>query len=387
MPKVQLKSALSSLREPGDIADDLIAQLGGSEIPRLVTVFSSLPCDNAALNRAIRERLPEDTRIIGATTAGEIDRDGYHRKTVQMCSLSGDFEVGVGLGRGLSKDAMGAGLVAVAHACRELGIMPTDLDPRSNVGVVIDDGSQNKKEELLLGMMERNQSMTLVGGGAMAQGSGSKVRPAQIFFDGEAIEDAALVAFFSLGVRWSTIRSHWYEPTGKMLTITKVDDSCRRVLEIDGQPALKRYMDILGVGRDELEFGKPKGFAKNPTALHVGREYFIRAPWRVLDDDSIEFANLLEEGTELELMKAGDMVESARKAIQEELPRRIAHPQCALIFECSGRGAFTEALGKSEEISRVFAAAPPCGGFLSDFGVYCGFQINATLTILVFGDT
>ncbi len=170
MPKVQLKSALSSLREPGDIADDLIAQLGGSEIPRLVTVFSSLPCDNAALNRAIRERLPEDTRIIGATTAGEIDRDGYHRKTVQMCSLSGDFEVGVGLGRGLSKDAMGAGLVAVAHACRELGIMPTDLDPRSNVGVVIDDGSQNKKEELLLGMMERNQSMTLVGGGAMAQG-------------------------------------------------------------------------------------------------------------------------------------------------------------------------------------------------------------------------
>lgn len=387
MPKVQLKSALSCLSEPEEIADDLIAQIGGSEIPRLITVFSSLPCDNAALNKAIRERLPEDTRIIGATTAGEIDRDGYHRKTVQMCSLTGDFEVGVGLGRGVSKDAMGAGLTAVAAACRELGIMPTDLDPRSNVGVVIDDGSQNKKEELLLGMMERNQSITLVGGGAMRQVIAGKTRPAQVFFDGYAFEDAALVIFFSLGVRWSAIRSHWYEPTGQKLTITKVDDSCRRVLEIDGVPAVQRYMDILGVEKDELAFGMPKGFARNPTALHVGREYFIRAPWRILDDNSIEFANLLEEGTELELMKTGDMVETTRKTLQEELPRRIAHPQCALVFECSGRGAFAESTGKTAELSGLFADAPPCAGFLSDFGVYCGFQINATLTILVFGDT
>lgn len=382
MPKVQLKSARSRLSEPSEIADDLVAQLGPGETPKLVTLFASLPCDTAALAAAVHERLPEGTRMIGATSAGEIDTAGYHRGTVQLCALSGAFEVGLGLGQHISKDAMGAGLSAVNNACRELGIMPTDLDPRSNVGVVIDDGSQNKKEELLLGMMERNQSLTLVGGGAVSCGAA----PAQIFVDGKAISDAALVTLFSLGVRWTAIRSHWYEPTGQVLTITKVDDTCRRVLEIDGMPAAQRYMEILGVCRDELDFGKAKGFSSHPTALHVGREYFIRAPWRVLDDDSIEFANLLEEDTELDLMKTGSMAEATRKALHEEIPRRVSQPHCALVFECQGRGAHADAAGKADEISRVYTGAPPLGGFLCDFGVYCGFQLNATLTILVFGD-
>jgi hypothetical protein len=384
MPKVELCSARSALADPHEVADDLLLQLGPIS-PKLVTLFASRDRDQTALNRAIRARLPDDARLIGATTAGEIDRDGLHAGTVVLGAMSGDFEVGLGVGKGLSRDAMGAGVQAVATACRELGIMPADLDPRSNVGLVIDDGYENKKEELLLGMLEKNQSIVLVGGGAAddRREGGS----ALLHVDGQVMNDAALVAMFSTGTPWAAIRSHWYEPTGEKVTITKVDDTCRRVLEIDGKPAVKRYQEILNVDVSELDFTKPNGFATRPTALLVGREYFIRSPWTPLDDGSILFANLLEDGMELELMKLGDIGGMTRKFFEEEIPRRVPGPTAALVFHCSGRSVFAEAVGKTEELSDAFKAAPPCAGFNVNFEVYCGFQINATLTVLAFGAT
>lgn len=382
MPKVELRSARSALADPHEVADDLVEQLG-PVVPKLVTLFASRDRDQIALNRAVRARLPDDTRLIGATTAGEIDRDGMHVGTVVLGAMSGDFEVGLGIGKGLSRDAMGAGVEAVGSACRELGIMPADLDPRSNVGLVIDDGYENKKEELLLGMLEKNQSIVLVGGGAADdRGDGGS---ALLHVDGQVTNDAALVALFSTGTPWAAVRSHWYEPTGEMVTITKVDDTCRRVLEIDGKPAVKRYQEILGVEPSELDFIKPRGFATRPTALRVGREYFIRSPWTPLDDGSILFANLLEEGMELELMRLGDIGEMTRKFFEEEVPRRVPSPTAALVFHCSGRSVFAESVGKTQELSAAFSAAPPCAGFNVNFEVYCGFQINATLTVLAFG--
>ncbi|MCK6592351.1 MAG: FIST C-terminal domain-containing protein [Polyangiaceae bacterium] len=359
MPKVELRSARSALADPHEVADDLVEQLG-PVVPKLVTLFASRDRDQIALNRAVRARLPDDTRLIGATTAGEIDRDGMHVGTVVLGAMSGDFEVGLGIGKGLSRDAMGAGVQAVGSACRELGIMPADLDPRSNVGLVIDDGYENKKGD---------------GGSAL------------LHVDGQVTNDAALVALFSTGTPWAAVRSHWYEPTGEMVTITKVDDTCRRVLEIDGKPAVKRYQEILGVEPSELDFIKPRGFATRPTALRVGREYFIRSPWTPLDDGSILFANLLEEGMELELMRLGDIGGMTRKFFEEEVPRRVPSPTAALVFHCSGRSVFAESVGKTQELSAAFSAAPPCAGFNVNFEVYCGFQINATLTVLAFGAT
>ncbi|HLM76063.1 MAG TPA: hypothetical protein VK459_25330, partial [Polyangiaceae bacterium] len=72
---------------------------------------------------------------------------------------------------------------------------------------------------------------------------------------------------------------------------------------------------------------------------------------------------------------------------EEEIPRRVPGPTAALVFHCSGRSVFAEAVGKTEELSDAFKAAPPCAGFNVNFEVYCGFQINATLTVLAFGAT
>lgn len=385
MAQVKMHTARTTLKEPDAAAEDLLSQLGGTH-PRLVTMFASRDRDQVALNRAVRARLPQGTRLIGATTAGELDNTGIHEGSVVLSALSGDFEIGLGLGSGLSVDAIGAGAAAIKRACEDLGVRQQDLDPRKYVGLVIDDGFRYKKEELLLGILEKSQTLVLVGGGASDHNRDPARQSALIHVDGEVAGDAVLVALFKTHAPWAALRSHWYVPTGEKLTITKVDESHTRALEIDGQPAAKRYAEILGVDDvSQLEFGTPHGFAVRPTALRVGREYFIRAAWKPQDDGSILFANLLEEGTELELMKIGDMAGMTRSFFTDELPRRVQNPQAALLFHCGGRMWYASATNSVSQLAETLRAAPTAAGMNVHFEIYSGFHINTTLTTLVFG--
>ena len=104
-----------------------------------------------------------------------------------------------------------------------------------------------------------------------------------------------------------------------------------------------------------------------------------------MPDGSILFANLLEEGSELEIMKIGDIVESTRTFFEDELPQRVPSPQGALLFHCGGRKWFATSSGKLADLSATFQAAPPCVGLNVNFEIYCGFHINTTLTTLILG--
>ena len=380
-----MQSVRTTQSEPVAAAEDLLRQLQGGDTPKLVTVFASRERDQLALNRALRERLPKGTRLIGATTAGELDNRGIHSGSVVLGALSGDFEVGLGLGTGLSADPVSAGATAMKRAAQELGVRQADLDARQYVGLVIDDGFRYKKEELLLGILEKNQALMLVGGGAADHEPDPTRQSALLHVDGEVSTDSVLVALFKTSAPWAALRSHWYQPLGERLTITRVDDSATRALEIDGKPAAQRYADMLGVAVDDLEFGKPRGFAAHPTALKVGREYFIRAPWKALPDGSILFANLLEEGSELELMRVGDMAGMTRTFFQEELPRRVHNPQATLLFHCSGRMWYAHATGSAPALAETLRHAPTAAGMNVHFELYSGFHINTTLTVLAFG--
>jgi hypothetical protein len=388
MSEVQLKSARTTEKDPEQAAEALWRELSRElrgHTPKLVTLFASYDRDHEALNRAVRKRLPAETRLLGASTAGEVDNSGIHTDSVILGALYGDFDIGLGLGKNLSDDAISAGAQALLRAADELGVRPQDLDPRKTVGVVIDDGTRYKKEELLLGVLDKCPALTLVGGGAASPYFEDPDKHSILHVDGEVATDATLVALFRTDAPWAAMRSHCYTPTGRTLKITKIDESCTRALEIDGQPAAQRYSEILGVPVGELEFGKGSGFSASPTALKVGREYFIRAPWKVLPDNSIVFANLLDEGVELEIMQYTDMGESTRRFFAEELPKRVPNPTAALLFHCSGRTWVASANGIFPGLSAAFAAAPPSAGFNVAFEIYCGFQINTTLTVLAFG--
>src|SRR5262245_41757088 len=99
MPSVEMIHARTTARDAAAAADDLCKQLGSTK-PKLVVMFASRDRDQLELNKAVRERLPAGTRLLGATTGGELDRDGMHFGTVVAAGLIGDIEVGLGVGHG-----------------------------------------------------------------------------------------------------------------------------------------------------------------------------------------------------------------------------------------------------------------------------------------------
>lgn len=384
MAKIHIHSARTDNEQPAQAAEELVKQLGDSN-PKLVTLYATRAYDHRALNAAVRARLPKSTRLIGATTSAPIDNTGMHFNGAALGALTGDFEVGLGIGHGLSVDAMSAGNQAISRAREELGVRPVDIDTRHYVGCVIDDGYRYKKEELLLGILEKNPSLLLVGGGASDHEQDPAKQMALVHLDGEVAGDAAVLALFRTDAPFAALRHHAYMPTGRTLTITKLDDTQKRVLEIDGKPATQRYAELLGISIDELDYPNQKGFGGFSLALRVGREYFMRSPWFPNADGSILFANLLQEGTELELMRLGNMAESTVKFFQEELPRRVQSPQCVLLFNCTGRVWLSQAAGTVDQLSDSFKSAPPAIGMNAWFETYCGFHISSTLTMLAFG--
>jgi len=383
MPSVTLHSARTTELDPERAVEKLVSQLEGGE-PKLVTLYAPRSHDHVGLNKAVRARFPK-ARLIGASTGGEIDRKGIHQGSVLLGAVSGDFEVGIGLGRNLSTAAMSAGDTAISTAARELDVRDDALGTKRYVALVIDDGFRYKKEEFLMGIMSRNQALVAVGGGASDYEQDPAKQSALIHVDDEVSTDSVATVLFKTDAPWAAFRNHWYHPTGRTLRLTKVDVTTNRALEIDGKPAAARYAELLGVTPDDLEFGKPKGFGVMPTALKVGREYFIRAPWKPLPDGSILFANMLEEGVELELVRIGDPAADTKKFFEVEIPARVQNPRAAFLFHCSGRMWQATAMGEVENLSNAFKSAPECVGFNVYFETYCGFHINTTLTSLVFG--
>ncbi|HEU4412234.1 MAG TPA: FIST N-terminal domain-containing protein [Polyangiaceae bacterium] len=385
MAKVTLTTARTAEGEAAAAADELVGALGGAR-PELAMLFIGSRRDQGAIYRAVRERLPRATKVVAASSDTAIDNAGFHENGVVLAALSGDLEVGVGLGRGLASDASGAGIAAVNQALAELGARPSDVDPRTYVAMVIDDGYRLKKEELLLGILTEAPALSLVGGGAGSHlPLGDPGVAGVVQAGGETLGDAALVVVVRTRAPWAVLRHHAYRPLGERLTITKVDPSCKLALEIDGQPAARAYAERLGVGVDELAFGLPRGFSDRPTAVRVGREYFMHAAIKPLPDDSILFCNLLREGTELELMQLVDMGEALAAFLRDELPSRVPSPQATLLFSCNARSWVARRQGMQAGLDRALSLAPPSAGMNAMFELYNGFQINSTITVLAFG--
>ena len=381
MPSVQLSTSRSSSTVPDLAAEEAVARLEGGE-PKIVFGFVAGPFDHAAYHRALHARLPKGTRLITSSTGGEITNQGYSENSLVVTTLSGDLDVGIGWSTGLTLDAANAGAVAIERAARELGVRVADLDRRHGA-VVIDDGFKMKKEEMLLGVLEKNQGLVLVGGGARGYDFMNGI--GWMGVDGEVFSDGVIVMAFQTSVPWAALRSHWFEPTGQRVRVTKVDLATRRILELDGQPAGTRWAEVVGAERDQITVAHPDQILRWMMATKVGREYFLRSVGVSMEGDMLESMNLLQEDQELEVMKVGDPVASTKRFFQEELPRRVPNATAALLFDCGARKFYSQLAGKMDEVGAAFSLAPPCGGLTVQLETYCGFMICSTLTSLVFG--
>lgn len=321
--------------------------------------------------------------MISSSTCTSITNEGYDKDRVVVGLLGGDLDVGIGWGTQLDKDALSLGTNIIEKAAQELGVRVSEMDRKKYGAIVIDDGSRMKKEELLLGVLEKNQSLIVAGGGAKVEQHG---KPGWMGVDGEVFTDGALALLFHTDAPWAASRYHSYQPLGKRVRITKIDEVRNRIVEFDGEPAAQRWAKLLGVPSEHLTFECLTEVIKWGLALRVGNEYFMRALQKAQDSNELMTSHWIQEGQEFELMREVDTATDTREFLSNTIRGRVSNPTCALFFDCTARKMVADIKGETGALSAAFSAAPPCLGAIVYYESYCSFMVGGTLTSFVFGE-
>ena len=161
-----------------------------------------------------------------------------------------------------------------------------------------------------------------------------------IFDNTKVFSDGVAVAFFYTDKLVETVYTGAYEETQNVGVVTKVDGD-RKLVEIDHEPALKKYASWIGIDADELKGGnllvasitKPLGVKDA-----LGDLVAIRHPMAGNDDYSINLGNKVVENTAVIQMNTtvDGLIESTKNAVKE-IKEEIESPGAYFLVHCGGR--------------------------------------------------
>jgi hypothetical protein len=165
----------------------------------------------------------------------------------------------------------------------------------------------------------------------------------KVFSNGGAFADGVAVAFFYTDKPFANYFTGAYRETGDMGIITKIEGQ-RKLVEIDGVPAVKKYAGWMGVEADSL-----KGAALLVAAItsplgvkdRLGDLVAIRHPMNGNDDYSMAIGNNLAVGTAVIRMEAtvDELIGSTKDALKV-VKEKLAVPAGAFhLVHCGGRRA------------------------------------------------
>ncbi|MDR1534618.1 MAG: FIST C-terminal domain-containing protein [Planctomycetota bacterium] len=351
--------------------------------PAQVVFFSGVDYDGQRLAAEMRQAFP-GAITFGCTSSGEIANGVMLRQSVAAMAFDRDtfdiFEMIVlphaGPDRQLNDPAK---LVddAFAGFSARLGVPSMDnLDYSKYLFMVFADGSNYFIEPI----MERAGDLTSVPFfGGMAGNDLLDNKCIQVFLNGEAHRDAAVLALIKPKYRFAVLKTEGLVITDRAFTITDSDYERRLLKTLDDRPAIEVYAEAIGTPVPEITM--EKSFAQWPVGIMVGDEPFLRFPMKALPDGSMEFGHAIREGCRLKLCRLGGTLASTARALAD-MEKKLGGIAGILHVNCMLRHRELEELGQLEEFGDLFKGYPNAG-FSSHGEIYISIA-NMTSTMLVF---
>ena len=320
-----------------------MAQLADAKVGLL---FTSCVLDQEAVIKGIRS--VAGAHVLGCTSSAAICvKDGYLNSESGysgIMSFGGDVEVGVaGAAKQDGEDAREIGRRLAREAMKELGGLEPDYFFMA--------ASPAEEEKYIAGIQDVIGNVPVFGGSAAdntVEGKWSVICDDKIFPDGCAI---ALFASKAPMVNLYTGQFHESDHFGVMTKV--VNDRC--LVEIDGEPALKKYCEWTGKTEEACGGGnllvetifKPLG-VKDIT----GRLTAIRHPMEATDDLSMNIGAQLTEKTAVIQMELtpDEMVAANPKTIKEVDEKLDGGADAYFLIHCGGRRLGLQLENKEAEI-------------------------------------
>ncbi|MDR1325335.1 MAG: methyl-accepting chemotaxis protein [Treponema sp.] len=345
---------------------------------KVVIYFFSIEFERMEPHKAMKKAFPQ-AACIGASMVGGWSTTGAVEKGITAMSLSSSEveEVITSFQVGVKENATRAAINSINELKRRLG--GQKVDPDKYLGLIFLDGLCMSESIIKEFTLDKTLNLPFVGGSAADEFAFAKT----LVTVNDSISDDGL-AVMILKMKIPFFFSHYVHlvPTTKTLTVTNSEVSKRIVWEINGEDAASYYAKILNIPSvDKISFDI---CAHNPMGMCVGDSVYVRTPNGVVDGKGLGFYCYIDAGTELHLLRSGDMIGNARNALLEAKEFLAGEIKGALLFNCGVRYMELQETGKVKDFNQVFSGTNFIG--FNTFGEELFIHHNQTLTAIFFGE-
>jgi hypothetical protein len=379
--EVALKPARAHVTGPGGpavqaLVEELYQGLRG-EVATAVLWFASSAYDPHELAGPLAAAFP-DAAVIGCSTAGEFTDRSMATGGISAIALPYGLLTGaVAALADLSGD-VAEGTWRAVHALEaSLGTPLRELDPIHHLGFLLIDGV-NRAEEMVNEVIGNAAPLLDVVGGSA--GDDLAFRRTWVSVGEHVSYAGAALMVCQSAVPYHVVKACSFVPTGRALQITEADVPNRTVLAFDGRPATLAYAEAVGIGVERLDASV---WMEHPLGLMIDGRPWIRSPQSVRHDGGITFFAQILPGTQVQVMRATDLVQDTRAALAAAWTALGGEASGAVMFNCILRRLELDARGTGAAFLHAFDGLPTAG--FHTYGESWLGHMNQTLTGVVFG--
>jgi hypothetical protein len=295
-------------------------------------LFCHIDFDFAKLLKGIREKL--DIPIIGCTTSGEANDQGFFEESASLMVITADdVKFGLGIGQDLSKDPEKAVQSAYASAKAMLG------EDAPKLALTFPDTTLTLSAEHVLHLLEREtgKDVPVVGG---LPGDNYQLKKTFQFCNEAVCSDSIPLLLLAGNIEPLVITRSGWIPMGRKVKATKVKGNV--LYGIDGEPAieyLKKYIPC--VDDPDIMASYPIAILDELLGAEVNKYFVVRSSFRYnKEDGSVIYDGDIPENASLQLARGSreDILAGAEEAIttlRKTAADRELH--ALLCFSCAGR--------------------------------------------------
>ena len=237
------------------------------------------------------------------------------------------------------------------------------------VGIILFETTA-KAEESFMDALGTASDILFVGGSS----SCTENNISKVYADGKSYTKAAVLAVLKTVNGYDVLKTQSACIFSQQkLTVTKSDMSQRIVYEFDHRPCGEVYAEVLGVPKDQIQ----NYFVSNPLGIVVDEEIFVRT-FDKIQKDGITLHCGLPEGSEINVLKIGDIIADTKKALDTTITYT---PAGVINFNCLYRTFETLNKELTQQYCSLFGHYNSIG-FSTSGEAFLG-HINETSTILV----
>lgn len=373
--------ALARAYSRATTAHQAIAELAATLVtdrPAFYVIFCTCDYAREETQRAIAEAFPKGARVVGATSASLMDLEGHYQKRgmLGLAMPCDEFAITCKLLHDIRKDAVWNSRRLGAELLQQHANEGRLCTPDNTFAVLLVDGLNFCEETVVTGVASSLGSISFCGGSA---GDDMAWDRGDVFYEGQYYPHAAVLMLIHTQRRFKVFSSHPFQATDQRFVVTRADPSRRLVYEIDGQPAVLAYAQLLNVSEAQM---RDRSVDCKTLITRIGASDYVRSVERI-EDQALKFACAIDEGAVLRIAEKGNALETLKQHFDNTVSQ-IGELDLTWGFDCAYNRLELSQDPKMDDIAKLYQRAKLLG--ISSFGEQInGLHVNQTLTGVAIG--